>query len=100
MRMVLEQAGFAVSTAGTGAEALRRADADHPDSVLLDMRLPDQPGQEVAAALRSRGARVPRIIIVTGMTLDDRDPAALGADVILRKPFGPDRLIEVLQEQL
>ena len=97
MRLVLELAGHSVSIAGTGGEALARALEDKPDTVLLDMSLPDQSGRSVSAALRSRGGAVPRIIITSGTSFDAKDAAALGADAILQKPFDPDRLLEVLQ---
>lgn len=97
MRMVLEMAGHHVETAGTGAEALQRAGEDRPDTVLLDLRLPDQTGQEISAALRQRMDPPPRIIITSGMSLVPGDAARLGADAVLQKPFGPDRLLEVLR---
>jgi CheY-like chemotaxis protein len=97
MRLVLESAGFAVSAAGTGAEALECALRERPDAVLLDLRLPDQPGQAVAEAIRRRLTPPPRIIITSGTHVDERDAASLGADGVLRKPFGPDRLIDIVR---
>ena len=97
MQLVLESAGFSVTTAGTGAEALERVSQEAPDAVLLDLGLPDQPGEVVSAAIRERLAPAPRIIITSGMLLDSHDAALLGADAVLRKPFGPDRLIEIVR---
>ena len=97
MQLVLESAGFSVTTAGTGAEALERVSQEAPDAVLLDLGLPDQPGEAVSAAIRARLAPAPRIIITSGMLLDSHDAALLGADAVLRKPFGPDRLIEIVR---
>jgi two-component system, OmpR family, response regulator len=96
MRLVLENAGFEVSTAGTGAEAVERASAERPDTVLLDLWLPDQPGQAVSAAIRERVTPAPRIIITSGTLVDGEDAVTLGADAVLRKPFGPDLLIAAL----
>ena len=96
MRMVLEAAGFEVTTAGTGAEAVERASADRPDSVLLDLWLPDQPGRAVSAAIRELVVPAPRIIITSGTLVDGDDAVTLGADAVLRKPFGPDLLIATL----
>jgi PAS domain S-box-containing protein len=50
---VLRQAGFEVTEAGTGSEALARAVRDRPDLVLLDVRLPDIPGLEVCRRIKS-----------------------------------------------
>lgn len=97
MRLVLEMAGHTVSTAGTGREALVRVEEDKPDTVLLDLGLPDQNGKAVSAALRARGGAVPRIVITSGRWFDPEDAAALGADAILRKPFMPELLLEVLR---
>lgn len=96
MRIVLELAGHSVDTAGTGVEALRRAAEDPPDTVLLDLTLPDQNGEEVSAALRREMHPAPRIIITSGMSLRAGDAERLGADAILQKPFDPDRLLELL----
>jgi CheY-like chemotaxis protein len=97
MQLVLESAGHHVSTAGTGAEALKRVAEEKPDAVLLDMLLPDQTGETLSATLRSRFEPAPRIIITSGMTLRSADAARLGADAVLQKPFGPDRLLAVLR---
>jgi PAS domain S-box-containing protein len=50
---VLRQAGFEVTEAGTGSEALARAVRERPDLVLLDVRLPDIPGLEVCRRIKS-----------------------------------------------
>lgn len=96
MRLVLEMAGHRVVTAGTGREALLQAAEKRPDAVLLDLRLPDQNGQEISAALRAADGPVPRIIITSGTSLNPGDAARLGADEILQKPFSPERLLAAL----
>lgn len=97
MRLVLEMAGHTVSTAGTGQEALDLAEQDQPDTILLDLGLPDQTGTDVSAAIRARGGNVPRIIITSGTSFEPGDAAALGADAILQKPFMPELLLAVLK---
>lgn len=97
MQLVLELAGHRVFTAGTGKEALERAAQDHPDAVLLDLRLPDQSGQAVSEALRAQGAPVPRIIITSGSSLDPGEADRLGADAVLQKPFEPDQMLAALR---
>lgn len=97
MQLVLELAGHKVFTAGTGKEALERAAEDHPDAVLLDLRLPDQSGQAVSKALRAQGAPVPRIIITSGSSLEPADAARFGADAVLQKPFEPDQMLAALR---
>lgn len=97
MQLVLELAGHKVFTAGTGKEALERAAEDHPDAVLLDLRLPDQSGQAVSKALRAQGVPVPRIIITSGSSLEPADAARFGADAVLQKPFEPAQMLAALR---
>jgi len=50
---ILEMAGHRVVEASTGGEALRMANQLRPDLIILDVRLPDISGYEVAARLRA-----------------------------------------------
>ncbi len=59
LRRILEYEGYEVSEAATGAEALARADADEPDAVLLDIKMPRMDGLEVLAELRKRHPDLP-----------------------------------------
>lgn len=61
----LEREGCTVAIASTGHEAITWLESNHADLMLLDLLLPDMKGQEVLAALASRGQRVP-FIIMTG----------------------------------
>ncbi|MGH2488176.1 MAG: response regulator transcription factor [Candidatus Limnocylindria bacterium] len=92
VRDYLERAGFAVSTAGAGAEALRRARQDRPDLIVLDLGLPGLDGLEVTRQLR-RDSGVP-IIMLTARD-DETDKVVgleLGADDYVTKPFSPREL--------
>ena len=60
---VLEAAGFRTVEAATAAEGIARATERAPDLILLDLRLPDMPGVEVARRLRGDDG-TPRIPIV------------------------------------
>jgi two-component system, OmpR family, phosphate regulon response regulator PhoB len=87
----LERAGFEVQRAETGAEAIARARAWHPQVVMLDVRLPDIDGFAVCAALRAAGAALhaPGVLMLTAQGLDEDRVKALelGADDYLVKPF-------------
>ena len=50
----LAKAGYRVSTASSGAEALRAASEERPDVVVLDLMLPGVSGYDVLTELRSR----------------------------------------------
>ncbi|MGH8614017.1 MAG: ANTAR domain-containing response regulator [Gammaproteobacteria bacterium] len=58
----LRAAGYEVIGSGLAAEGLERAKAEQPDLVLLDVRMPDLSGSEVARRLREE-TRIPYIIL-------------------------------------
>jgi CheY-like chemotaxis protein len=76
-RDVLRAAGFHTLAAASGAEAIALAAEQQPDVVLLDLRLPDMDGLEVARELRD-GAQTRRIPVVALSALRfERDDAWL-----------------------
>ncbi len=92
VRDYLERAGFAVSTAHDGDEALMRAHQERPDLIVLDLGLPGFDGLEVTRRLR-RESGVP-IIMLTARD-DETDKVVgleLGADDYVTKPFSPREL--------
>ncbi|HET6762745.1 MAG TPA: response regulator [Longimicrobiaceae bacterium] len=99
--LLLEDCGYAVQAAGTGADALRLAAAGRPDVVVLDMGLPDTTGVEVARALTasSPDKRIP-IVALTGRALEsDRDAAfAAGCVRYLVKPVSTRDLLGAIEE--
>ncbi len=100
LRLLLEHRGYLVSEASTGAEALTLAETHPPDLILLDLRLPDGDGLDVAQELRRRpaSANIP-LAIITGELLGG-PRAQLAASVSLatfRKPLACERLDQDLQ---
>jgi len=86
----LRREGFEVERAATGGAALA---ADQPDLVLLDLRLPDMDGYDVAREMRAR-SRVPIIMVTArGEEVDRVVGLELGADDYVVKPFGLRELI-------
>ena len=62
----LRQRGFSVTTAADGEEALRKARAEPPDLILLDLLMPKMTGTEVLRALRAGEAtREIRVLILS-----------------------------------
>ncbi len=65
----LARAGYELSSAGDGEEALRLAREKLPDLILLDMLLPKMSGPDVLAALKGDAAtRAIPVVVMTGMS--------------------------------
>ena len=93
VRRYLEHDGHQVLTAGSGAEALEVVSRSAVDLVVLDLRLPDISGEEVAREIRRR-SDVP--ILMLTAKVDERDRVRgleAGADDYVTKPFSPRELV-------
>jgi two-component system alkaline phosphatase synthesis response regulator PhoP len=92
VRDYLERAGFAVSTARDGNEALMRARSERPDLIVLDLGLPGLDGLDVTRRLR-RDSGVPIIMLTARHEETDKVVGLeLGADDYVTKPFSPREL--------
>jgi DNA-binding response OmpR family regulator len=93
VRSYLERAGFAVLSTGSGAEAISLANSAHPDLVVLDLGLPDVPGESVAREIRVAGS-TPILMLTARSSEEDRiGGLELGADDYVTKPFSPRELV-------
>ncbi|HCU94291.1 MAG TPA: DNA-binding response regulator [Actinobacteria bacterium] len=100
VRGMLEREGLTVVSTGSGAEAIDLAGRIHPDLVVLDLGLPDVPGEEVAREVR-RLAETPILMLTAKVTEADRIRGLeLGADDYLTKPFSPRELVLRVQAVL
>jgi DNA-binding response OmpR family regulator len=93
----LELEGFTVLQAADGVEALRSAEAQPPDLVVLDLMLPGMDGLEVCRRLRATSA-VP-ILMLTARS-DETDKLAgfaVGTDDYVTKPFSPREVVVRVQ---
>jgi DNA-binding response OmpR family regulator len=100
----LGRAGFDVSEAADGEEALKINAAAPVDLIVLDLLMPGMEGLETLMSLRKDRDR-PRVIAISGGSrsgVGDFLPTALklGADKTLKKPFHNDELIEAIHELL
>jgi DNA-binding response OmpR family regulator len=96
VRSYLERAGFTVLSTGSGAEAITMATTASPDLVVLDLGLPDVPGETVARELRATSATgtTPILILTAKSAEEDRIRGLeLGADDYVTKPFSPRELV-------
>jgi two-component system KDP operon response regulator KdpE len=96
----LRARGYEVVTAADGTEALKRADEDVFDLILLDITMPGPDGFAVCQALR-RQTTVPIIMLsARGQEKDKVRALDLGADDYITKPFGIDELLARVRSAL
>jgi two-component system phosphate regulon response regulator PhoB len=91
----LAKAGYRVSTAARGPEALKAATEERPDVIILDLMLPGMSGYDVLAELRAKiETRDIGVILLTArkQEADRIRGLTLGADDYLTKPFSPAEL--------
>jgi two-component system, OmpR family, response regulator len=92
--MALRFQGFAVESAGTGADALAAVTAFKPHLIVLDIMLPDMEGFDVAQRLGAQRARVPIIFLTARDATDDKIRGlTLGGDDYVTKPFSLEELV-------
>jgi two-component system OmpR family response regulator len=97
----LEEEGFAVSVAGTGAEAMKRVAARAPQALVIDVGLPDADGRDLCQALRARGIQSPVLFLTARDALVDRLAGfSAGGDDYLTKPFSLAELTARLRAAL
>jgi CheY-like chemotaxis protein len=95
LREYLAPHGWRVISAYTLAEARRLAETERYRAALIDLRLPDGDGRELAALLR-RHAAAAAIYGWTGERVDEARQTACGFDRILPKPLDPAELQRLL----
>ena len=92
----LVKAGYRVSTASTGPDAVAQARQERPSLVVLDLMLPGMSGFEVLEQLRAdEGTRDTAVLMLTARKEEpDRIKGlSLGADDYITKPFSPQELV-------
>jgi two-component system phosphate regulon response regulator PhoB len=91
----LAKAGYRVSTATTGPDAIKSAREERPDIVILDLMLPGMSGYDVLAELRRQEETKEVGVILLTARREEADRIrglTLGADDYLTKPFSPAEL--------
>lgn len=100
----LMRAGFDVTVAADGNEAVRALEADRFDFLITDILMPEKDGLELIREVRVRWPATPIIAISSGGRMDAGFylPLAqtLGVDAILKKPVQPITLLTLVLEVL
>jgi DNA-binding response OmpR family regulator len=93
----LEYAGYEVIEALNGDEAIKLAEREQPDLILLDVRMPRINGYEACAVLKSQESTrgIPVVFLsARGQETEIKRGLELGAEEYILKPFAPDELYE------
>ena len=94
LRMYLDEAGYTVTEAADGAEAMSKMRTGGIDLVLLDLMLPEIDGLEVCRRIRSDHAGVPVIMLTAREDEASRVTGLeMGADDYVTKPFSGRELV-------
>jgi DNA-binding response OmpR family regulator len=93
---MLSNQGYSTVTASSGAEALRQVEQEHPDLVLLDVRLPDISGYQVCWRIREQPTtKLLPVVMLTSLNPDREriNGLEVGADDFLTKPINQAELL-------
>jgi DNA-binding NarL/FixJ family response regulator len=100
LRMILgaEPGLEVVAEAGNGREALKAVEAEHPDVVLMDVRMPELDGIEATRAITAM-PEPPRVLVLTTFDLDEivYDALRAGASGFLLKDAPEERLVTAIR---
>ena len=96
---------FDVTIATNGKDGIKMAKNEIPDIILLDLFMPDMPGEDVAAALKEipATANIPILFVTALATNDDIAEGAenkIGNNYILPKPIRTKKLIDTIMKIL
>lgn len=102
-RTILDHFGFVVLEAADGEEGIRRARADGPDLILMDVSIPKIDGWEATRQLKAdpSTSSIPIIALTAHALATDRAKAQeAGCDGYLAKPVEPRKVVEEVQKHL
>lgn len=99
----LEIGDFEVIEASNGIDAVRIAESEKPDLVILDVMMPGMTGYDVCKTIKTNtDLRYTKVLILTAKgQQSDKDAAReANADSYMAKPFSPAELLDTVEEML
>ncbi|PIE79586.1 MAG: hypothetical protein CSA11_11375 [Chloroflexi bacterium] len=103
LRLMLVRAGFNVSEAEDGFDALEKIQTNQPDIILLDVMMPGMDGFSVCETIRQQQetAQLPVIMLSAKTDLNSINKGLrVGATKYLTKPISPENLTRHVKEIL
>jgi CheY-like chemotaxis protein len=99
---MLEKSGIVPVLASSAGDALQHLGKEHYHLVLMDVRLPDSSGLELARAIREREKHSPRHTLIMGITAEAdgdirRKCLESGMDGFMAKPFNREKLLGIVK---
>ena len=94
--ITLRKGGFRVAQARNGADALKSAETEKPDLIIMDVMMPGLDGLSAVHQLKQNDAtaKIPVIVLSSkGHALTKIEAELAGASLFLTKPFSPNQLL-------
>lgn len=99
--IVVQQAGYEVTTAENGFEALYLLETEQPELLVLDMNLPVFSGMQIIRHVRNtENLKHIKIIAASANTTANKSDEAQMADAIFPKPFRNHELVDLIAKLL
>jgi DNA-binding response OmpR family regulator len=100
--LILQSRNYEVITASNGAEGVEKAKSEHPDLILLDIKMPVMNGHDACVKLKEdKSTKKIPVLMLTGQ--GDRDAVMkarlTGADDYVIKPFTMETLLTKINQQ-
>lgn len=97
----LRAAGFSTLCAHTGEGGLQLATREHPDAIVLDVRMPGMDGLTMLSRLRGQEdtRRIP-VVIVSASVRDQQKGLDAGANIFVSKPYRGRTLVQAVQKAI
>ncbi len=94
LKAVLENAGYTVSVASDGVQALQIMDKEHIDLIVLDIMMPNMDGYELTKAIRDSDNNLPILMISAKQLPADKHKGFLvGTDDYMIKPIDDEEML-------
>jgi DNA-binding response OmpR family regulator len=94
----LRAAGYRTHMASDGDEGIAAAAAEHPDLILLDVRMPRKDGLTALADLKRRSdTQAIPVVILSASIVDEKAALDAGARFFIRKPYRGDLLLKAIR---